>query len=98
MQNSIEKTAANNTKLLYSYDKYGKIKGEITEENAYTYYRGTELIGYTSNSGDRLYYVQDGHGNVTALLNEDGTERPTTITHTVKRKNKYFTQWEVKQQ
>jgi RHS repeat-associated protein len=71
-----ESKTVNNIKTRYVYDG-ANILGEITEENIYTYTRGTELIGYTSNSGDRLYYVQDGHGNVTALLNEDGTERKT---------------------
>ena len=71
-----ESKTVNNIKTRYAYDG-ANIISEITEENIYTYTRGTELIGYTSNSGDRLYYVQDGHGNVTALLNEDGTERKT---------------------
>jgi RHS repeat-associated protein len=71
-----ESKTVNNIKTRYVYDG-ANIIGEITEENAYTYTRGTELIGYTSNNGDRLYYVQDGHGNVISLLNEDGTERKT---------------------
>jgi RHS repeat-associated protein len=60
----------------YKYDGMNRLT-RAWNDNAYTYTRGTELIGYTSNSGDRLYYVQDGHGNVTALLNEDGTEKKT---------------------
>lgn len=71
-----ESKTVNGTKTRYIYNG-ADIVGEIFDDNIYTYYRATELIGYTNNKGDRYYYRQNSHGDVTALLTVDGQEKKT---------------------
>ena len=68
-----ESKTVNGVKTRYVYDG-DNISGEITEDRIINYYRGTELIGYTTNAGDMYYYRQNSHGDVTALVNEFGEE------------------------
>ena len=53
------------------------IVGEITNDNYYVYYRGTELLGSKSYSSDINFYRIDGHGSVTAVLSPTGEEQKT---------------------
>ena len=69
-----ESKTVNGVKTRYIYNQENII-GEIFDDNIYTYYRATELIGYTNNKGDRYYYRQNSHGDVTALLTVDGQEK-----------------------
>ena len=71
-----ESKNVNGVKTRYIYNG-ADIVGEIFDDNIYTYYRATELIGYTNNKGDRYYYRQNSHGDVTALLTVDGQEKKT---------------------
>ena len=71
-----ESKTVNGVKTRYIYNG-ADIIGEIFDDNIYTYYRATELIGYTNNKGDRYYYRQNSHGDVTALLTVDGQEKKT---------------------
>lgn len=64
----------NTTRFLYSG---GNIIGELMGDDYYIYHRGTELIGYTSFSGKTAAYQQNSHGNVTKLLDYNGTELKT---------------------
>lgn len=53
------------------------IIGEITNDNYYVYYRGTELLGSKSYAGNINFYRLDGHGSVTAVLSPTGEEIKT---------------------
>ncbi len=50
----------------------GDIVGEDCGAEYYKYYRGTELIGYTDQAGQRRCYRTDVHGDVRSLQDETG--------------------------
>ena len=80
LQNSIEKIDANNTKLLYSYDKYGKIKSvENTDTKDVllkcTYDTEKRLLSKQSESGAVTKYTYDSFDRYLSVttIDIDGT-------------------------
>ena len=59
----------NYTRFIYDGED---IVGELTNDNYYIYYRGTELISSKSYDNHSHYYRLDSHGNVTDLVNHLG--------------------------
>lgn len=84
-----ESKTVNGDTTRFLYDS-GNIIGEFMGDDYYIYHRGTELIGYTSFSGKTATYQQNSHGNVTALLNYDGSELKT-YTYNAYGKEQAFT-------
>ena len=73
--NRIRKTSGTDT-ILYVIDdntNLAQIEAELTEnhEISILYNRGQELVSMENTSGV-LYYIYDGHGDVRALVNNDG--------------------------
>ncbi|MBR4880840.1 MAG: RHS repeat-associated core domain-containing protein [Clostridia bacterium] len=59
----------NYTRFIYDGEN---IVGELTGDNYYIYYRGTELISSKSYDNKGHFYRLDSHGNVTDLVNHLG--------------------------
>ncbi len=55
----------------------GNIITETNDVEIYKYYRGTEIIGYEKNNSERVYYRQNHHGDVLAILNAENQELDT---------------------
>ncbi len=68
-----ESKTVNGKYTRFIYDG-ANIVGELTNDNYYIYYRGTELLGMNSYDNNSYYYRLDSHGNVTDLLTHMGEE------------------------
>ena len=68
-----ESKTVNGKYTRFIYDG-ANIVGELTDDNYYIYYRGTELLGMNSYDNNSYYYRLDSHGNVTDLLTHTGDE------------------------
>ncbi len=71
-----ESKTVNGSPTRFLYDG-ANIVGELTADNYYLYYRGTELLASKAFSGQRTTYGLDSHGSVTALTNEKGETTKT---------------------
>ena len=71
-----ESKTVNGKYTRFIYDG-ANIVGELTNDNYYIYYRGTELLGMNSYDNNSYYYRLDSHGNVTDLLTHTGDEIKT---------------------
>lgn len=76
----------NSTRFIYDG---ANIVGELTSDNYYIYYRGTELISAKSYDNKSYCYRLDSHGNVTNLLTHTG-ERVKSYTYNPYGKEKPF--------
>ena len=71
-----ESKTVNGSPTRFLYDG-ADIVGELTADNYYLYYRGTELLASKAFSGKAALYELDSHGSVTALLDYEGIEQKT---------------------
>jgi len=69
-----ESKTVNGNYTRFIYDG-SNIVGELTSDNYYIYYRGTELISSKSYDNKNHYYRLDSHGNVTDLVNHLGESK-----------------------